>query len=188
MPDTEHEMRDVAGSRVAYLHLHTRGVDPLSGAQGPASEHGTSGCFSGALLHPESYDPVGQVQDVALPHGLQELGIVHGDSRGVPEDIHRREREARALGEIHGAVPDLADADLRPRQVLQDGHRPPSAPRLMPDRADLLEVASLIAVGEVDPEDIHPCLHELPHHLWGTAGRTQRTDYLGLPHPASHDH
>src|SRR5690606_26224367 len=77
-----------------------------------------------------------------------------------------------ALGEAH-------HADLRPLQVLQDAHREAELLGDGTDVEDGLPVQLLVAVREVDAEDVHARLQQLRDPLALVRGRPQGRDDAG---------
>jgi hypothetical protein len=71
-----------------------------------------------------------------------------------------------------------ADAQLGPREVLQDRHRAPRAPGRLAHALRGLGVLLGGAMGEVQPRDVHARLDHPHEHLAIARGRSDRGDDL----------
>ena len=72
------------------------------------------------------------------------------------------EGEPLAWLELDDVLSQRADAQLRPRQVLQDRHRAPGLPGGVAHAADRLCVLLERSVGVVQPGDVHARLDHAP--------------------------
>ena len=128
----------------------------------------------------QAHGAVGEVQHLAR--------LDRGGQPG-PRDRHTKggsgaiavaalERHAVARLELDRVLGERADAQLRPRQVLQDGDRSAGAARRLADPLRRLRVLLVRAVAEVQPGDVHPGFDHPHEHLAIARGGADRGDDL----------
>ena len=129
-----------------------------------------------ALLGADRVDPqadgaVGEVHDLVALDRRGQAGVGDEQPRGVTltavGSAHERGRVAGL--ELHDAVAELADPELRAREVLQDRDLAAGATGGVADPARGFRVLVRAAVGEVQPGDVHPGFDHSGEHL-GIAG------------------
>src|SRR5690606_26047450 len=81
----------------------------------------------------------------------------------------------------HAAGGEASDAQLRPLQVGEDADRPAGPPLGPADALDHLRVLFLVAVAEVEPEDVRAGAEQLFEPLRAGGRRTDRGDDLDPP-------
>ncbi len=118
------------------------------------------------------------------------LAGLDGGGEPVPADRHASrvaetgvgvgdERDGVAAAQQDLVVVEESDANLRPRQVLEDRHGAPGAAGRLPDHRRGLSVRLVRPVAEVQASHVHPGVDH-PHERLGIArSRADRGDDLG---------
>src|SRR5690606_17929561 len=107
-----------------------------------------------------------------------QFAVGAGDAVVAAEDVLVGDDDGLATGPHHGALGELAQADLGALQVGQDADRSVSGVRRLPYPAVTLLVLSVAAVTEVQPGHVHTGLDEVPDALRPVDRGTERTDDL----------
>ena len=105
------------------------------------------------LAHAQADRAVGQVDQLVLAQ-RGDAGPVDRDRLRVPLDRLRGQLHVHPGLQLGDVVAQLADPQLRPRQVAEHGDLAPGPLRRRPDRLDRARVALAVGVGEVEAEDV----------------------------------
>jgi hypothetical protein len=183
----ELEVGHVLVRQRGHRHVHARQRDALVVADRPAlgdaadHVHALDGGDAQPDLAVVDEQPVfgaGVVGEALVGGGdavVRARHVVDGDPHllaGAPLDRARREPP---------------EADLGALQVGEDADRAPLGVGRVPDHVVDLLVVLARAVAEVQPRDVHACLHELPDAVRGRGGRTDGADDLcASAHTAEH--
>ena len=165
----------VAGRSVApgmFIPLWEESVPPTSTSQSTPSVVG--------LVDPQADRAVGEVDELVLAQ--------RGDARpgdrdrlAVALDLARRQGHVHAGLQLGDVVAQLADPQLRPRQVAEHRDLAPDPLGGGADRLDRLRVALAVGVGEVEAEDVGAGLDQLLEDAGVPARRADRGDDLRPP-------
>jgi hypothetical protein len=93
----------------------------------------------------------------------------------------RGQLDVRPRLQLGDVAAQLADPQLRPRQIAEDRHLAPSPLGRCADRLDGARVALAVGLGEVEAEDVGAGLDQAGQHLLVPAGRADGRDDLGPP-------
>ena len=131
--------------------------------------------------HGEADAAIVQDQHVAGSDALGQAREVHAHGILVAGGVGQLaiEREGRAVAELHRAVAEAADADLRSLQVAEQCDLAARACRQQANQPGACAVVLDLAVGEVQAEHVHAGVDQRRDGLLGTAGRPQRGHDLG---------
>src|SRR5581483_3538139 len=102
--------------------LPVRDVQSFEGKQASSDQNLALDQRGPDILDPQLDEAVVQIDERALLDALGELGIIHRNTFVKnPHDLPGGQIDHVALAQMDGGVAQLADADLGPRQVDQDG-------------------------------------------------------------------
>src|SRR5262249_52862324 len=135
--------------------LHPRQVDGGLAADAAAPEDAAADLGIGRLDDDELDRAVGEENVVAGADVARQLGEGRRDGLATPGEWQGRDREGRADGEGQGRIGDLTGPNLRSLKVLQDAHVDAETVRLGADHLQRRAVLVRVAVGEVEPRDVH---------------------------------
>ena len=160
-------------------HRDVGQVDALAVAEHPAvhDRAGDLGAVDG--VDDQLQQPVGQQHAAPDDHVVGQRGVLGRDQPGAARHVARGDDDALAVVQLDAAAREAPDADLRPAQVGQHGDRP--APRRRADGLVRLAVGLVVAVGEVQAEDVRARRDELAEPLHRRAGRPHGRDDLRAP-------
>ena len=147
----------VARGERSDAELHTRKVHSLALAQFASIHHPAEQLLPALSLHPQLDQTVGQQDAVAGMEILEQAGVIDGDAFGGSEQLFAGQGQPLAGLQLHRlprAQP--AGADLRARQVGDDGHGAADARGEFPQQLDGPAMIAVLAVGEVQPGYVHP--------------------------------
>ena len=177
--DREVDPAQVVGAGGRHARAAARQVDALVGGDATARLDHAADLLAVDLERAQAHPAVGQEDRIAL---------VHCRGEAVPADREQFARADRALrrrqGELLAGLDldeptlDLVEPQLRAGEVAE--HADPFAHQLSgrPDPLDVLGVAGLVSVGEVEPEDVGSGRDQTLQHLRRPRGRADRGDDL----------
>jgi 3-isopropylmalate/(R)-2-methylmalate dehydratase large subunit len=148
-----------------------RRVHALAARDRPAQDHAAVDLGSVDVLDLELDRAVAQKNRGARPGFGREVVVGNRQVRGVALVLAAGEHDPRARLEHHVRWHQLAQADLRPRQVLQDRDGTPRLGRSGAHARHILAVLRVGPVGEVDPRHVHAGVHETAQNLRRPARR-----------------
>ena len=160
---------------------HPRQIDALVGAQGPPHHHPADEGIRGLLQDLELQGAVRQQHRSPHRRSEDDLGGVDGTLLAVAGDGAPGQGKGLPRDQGDGLGIDIPQPDLGPRQVLEDGHRPPGFCGRGPDHVIAGPVLLVGAVGKIQPGHIEAGLHQSRKDLPGDR-RPDGADNLGSPH------
>ena len=185
-------LADLEVAEVLLGHRRQRGglagdVEPLARGDAAADlDHARRSRPSPARVAviAQPHRAVGEVDHLAGPDRLGQPGPgdVHPPRVALGVVLAADERDLVAGLELGEPVDELADAQLRPRQVLQDRDLAPGAVGGVAHAARRLGVLLGAAVGEVQARDVHAGLDHPDEHLGLARGGADRGDDLRAAH------
>jgi hypothetical protein len=170
----------IGGAGRRQVGVGARQIHALMRADRASGLHLAGDVSLGDRSDSESHPAVGQEHRVplvdrpgeALPLDREKLGVP-----GPPVGLAAHQN-GRAGVEDGDTALQLAEPELRSREVADDPHLPAGLLAHRADPADVLGVLVGRGVGEVEPEDVDPRIEQLAEHLRGPARRTDRGDDL----------
>ena len=156
-------------------------VDPLAILEGAADHHLAAHVFVGHGERPQFEQAVVEQNRVARLDIIRQAFVITGNESPFPEYVAGGENHFLAGAQGQGTVAEMPDADFRPLQVGENGHRLVSAPGKFAQAADDARLARVVAVGKVQAKDVGAGFHQSQQHLFGFAGGSDRGDDLGAP-------
>ena len=113
-------------------------------------------------------------------HHLRQFAQGNAYLAGVAQHLFGGEGEERAIFQFHLLFGEVADSDLGAGQVGHDGHVLAGFTGGGADALDQLAMLVEIAMGEVQPGNIHARLQHPLQHFRRIRGRADGADNLGL--------
>jgi hypothetical protein len=135
------------------------------------------------LVHTQADGAVGEVDDIVRIDALGQAGPRHRHAGRVAA-LGRAAGEDEALArlELDAVVDQRTDAQLGPREVLEDGHRTADGSRRRAHARRVLGMHLAVAVREVQAGDVEPGLNHPFQGLRVTGGGADGGDDLGAAH------
>ncbi len=170
----------VVGGEGGNAEIDARQVQSLFRAQGAADHYPGVHHVLFDRLDPHLDETVVDEQDIVRFDHSRQFGQAHRDQFPVADQLTAGEGETAAHGQFHRFLGQGADTDLRAGQVGHDGHRPLGDAGSLADAADDLAVGAEVAVGEIEPGDVHAGEQHFLEHFRRIGGRTDGADQFGL--------
>ncbi len=169
----EAQVATVLGRQRAEVEHRLGHVDPLAVRQLTAIEHGGLDGIGVLGDHPQAQLAVVQQQVHARLQGGDDLRVRQADPLGVARGRVEVQAQGLAAHQLHLALGEGADPQLRPLQVHEDAQGVVQFALYLADPLVALGVVGMGAVAEIEPEDVHPGLHQLTDVLDAVDGRAQ---------------
>ena len=184
--DREIDPGEILAPGGGQADLGAREVEPLMGGDAAPDLDRAADLVVARLQHPQADAPVGEVDEPVLGHGLRES--VEGDRELLvaADDVLGREHDLAPRPQADDPVVDVADPQLRARQVAEDADLLAAPLRGLARHRHVLRVIVAGPVGEVEPEDVGAGLDQLEHALDGASRGADRRHDL-CPPVTAHD-
>ena len=177
----EAEVVDVLVGEGRAAHRHAGEVHPAVVPDRAAPGHHALHLAGADRQHPQLHRPVGQEDRVARADVVGQCGVRRRQAVGRPGGAGHADHQPGAAGQQGHPAEQAADAELGPLQVGQDADGPPGGVGGGPHMGIGVGVLVVVAVGEVEPGDVHPGADEGGDALRRGGGRPDRADDLGPP-------
>ena len=165
-----------------FMPLWSRMVPPRVTTHSTSFPGGTPGPPGRADgQDPQFHRPVGQEDRVAGADVVGEGGVARRQPLRGSGRFGDADHQAGAAGQHGGAAGEPADPQLRALEVGQDAHGPAGGVGRGAHLGVGVGVSLLVAVGEVEPGDVHPGRDQGGDALGSEAGRPDGADDLGAP-------
>jgi hypothetical protein len=133
-----------------------------------------------SLRHLQPDQPIGDQDRAARGDIFQQVLVVDGDVRAVTALRSRYEIDLLTTIELHLAIVQDAQAELRPLDVLEQGNVGAGVASRLPHPSGELAMGVMAAVGEVEPGDIEPGVDQFGNLPERGHGGPHRCHDLGL--------